>query len=233
MHVGSTSKRLPMLVDLMAMPPPRRSFWRPVLLLGCLAAVAAFALSVYRSPEQIDFGAQWDRLRAAVTARVHPTDLISVTANPPLPRPRLGVPAAPETTPDVQDTSPPAPAGAALADTAAASASDTPNRPRPRDPEAPSAAPRRHRRARPQSPPAPALSPSTSPPPPVASADSPASAPSYTPPATVSQLRARTPRPMRPASSRAPAPAQAGCGAASGSPRRRPRHESSWRPTTT
>ena len=87
MHVGSASKRLPMLEDLMAMPPPRRSWWRPVLVIGCLAAAAAFALSLYRSPGMTDVARDWNRLRAAVIERVHPAAPVSApaeTSTPPV-----------------------------------------------------------------------------------------------------------------------------------------------------
>ncbi len=125
MHVGSASKRLPMLVDLMAMPAPRRSFWRPLLLLGCLAAAAAFAASVYRSPDRIDFSGEWNRLRTAVTARVHPPETVSATAAPSLSA-APGMSPPPETAPAVQDAPTSAPEAQALA-TPGAPEAETPS----------------------------------------------------------------------------------------------------------
>lgn len=107
MHLGSASKRLPLLVDLMAMPPPRRSWWRPVLVLGCLAAAAAFALSTYRSTGMIDFSVEWNRLRTALTARVHPAAPLSAVLAPSAP-PATALP-LPASEPAAQEAAPSTP----------------------------------------------------------------------------------------------------------------------------
>ncbi len=105
MHLGSASKRLPLLVDLMAMPAPRRSWWRPVLVLGCLVGAAAFAVSMYRSPGMIDLSVEWNRLRAALTARVHAVAPVSPAAAPTAPPEAAALP-PPESAPATQEAAP-------------------------------------------------------------------------------------------------------------------------------
>ena len=80
MHLKGASKRLPMLEDLMAMPPPRRAWWPLILLVGCLAAAAIFAASLYRSPGTIDILGSWNALRTAVVDRIHLAAPVSAPA---------------------------------------------------------------------------------------------------------------------------------------------------------
>jgi hypothetical protein len=97
----------------MAMPPPRRAWWPMVFVLGCLAAAAIFAVSLYRSPGTIDIAASWNALRAAVVDRIHLAVPASAPAESSAPPAETLPP--PETAPSGQAAPTPAPAPEALA----------------------------------------------------------------------------------------------------------------------
>jgi hypothetical protein len=133
MHLRGASKRLPMLVDLMAMPPPRRSWGRLIFVVGCLAAAAIFALGLYHSPGMADLAGNWNTLRAALIGRAHPAAPASAPAMP-APPPVATIP-APTAAPAVQVAATPAPNAEPIAVPPAAAPESAP-------PTAPLAAPK-------------------------------------------------------------------------------------------
>ena len=139
MQLKSASKRLPMLEDLMAMPPPRRSWWPTVLALGCLAAAAIFAASMYRSPGTIDIAGSWNALRAAVVNQIHLIAPQSAPAEPAPPAAEAAPP--PETAPAAEAAAPPVSSPEALAGASAPAAQSAPPQvaPAPAPPPEPSA----------------------------------------------------------------------------------------------
>ena len=140
MHLKGASKQLPMLENLMAMPPPRRSWWRLALVIGCLTAAAIFALGLYQSPGMADLTGTWNSLRAALIGRAHPaapayTPAMSAS-------PSVATVPAPTVAPAVQETATPAPKAEGVAPPSAAAPPSTPPAAAPAVPIAAAPAPK-------------------------------------------------------------------------------------------
>jgi serine/threonine protein kinase len=87
MRLGRAARRLPALDTLADLPPPRRSWLRPLVLLSCLGAALAAAAALDRLPDRPSLLAGMAQLRAAASlgpAMLHRLgDALSPAAPPP------------------------------------------------------------------------------------------------------------------------------------------------------
>lgn len=114
MQLGSATRRLPMAEHLLGMPPPRRSWWTPLLLLALLGAAGLVAVSWDRLPNlhQLSWNWNWSEIRASLPAWLRPSPVstpdteVPASAAPPATALSETGSAAPITPPETASTPP-------------------------------------------------------------------------------------------------------------------------------